>query len=174
MTTTAVTGTRFQTNLGVLTLDAPINYGDATASYRARCGDRWVVLELVDEKGRLDHRAVADEVRRRVRAYAALLTSGVPVPRLLDHDVSRGYLVKEHLAGANVGETLARGRLGSGVVDQFGALTRLVKQQGLTIDWSPANFTVVNGALHYTPYEASLPRQEARTDRQVMTAPPAA
>ncbi len=173
MTTTAVTGTRFQTNLGVLTLDAPINYGGTTASYRARCGDRWVVLELVDEKGRLDDRAVADEVRRRVQAYAVLLTSGVPVPRLLDHDVSRGYLVKEYLAGANVGETLARDRLGSGVVDQFGALTRLVKQRGLTIDWSPGNFLVVNGALHYTPYEASQWRQASRTERRTMAAPTA-
>lgn len=157
MDAAAVSGTRYLTNLGVLTLDAPINYGGTASCYRARCAGRWLVLELVDEKGQLDDRAVADEVRRRVRAYAALLASGVPVPRLLDHDVSRGYLVKEYLAGANVGETLTRDRLGSGVVDQFGALTRLVKRHGLTIDWSPANFLVVNGALHYTPYEASVP-----------------
>jgi TP53 regulating kinase and related kinases len=166
MKATAVTGTRFQSNLGLLTIDTPINYGGTTTTYRARCAGRWVVLEFVDEDSRLDDQEVADEVRRRVRAYAALLAAGVPVPRLLDHDVSRGYLVKEYLAGNNVGDTLTRDRLGSGVVDQFGALTRLVKQQGLTIDWSPSNFIVVNGALHYTPYEATLLRQERTQERR--------
>jgi tRNA A-37 threonylcarbamoyl transferase component Bud32 len=128
-----------------------------------------VVLELVNDDG-----DVAEAVRRRVRSYAALLASGVPVPRLLDHDVARGYLVKEYLAGANVGETLSHNRLGSGVVDQFGALTRLVKQNGLSIDWSPSNFLVVNGALHYTQYEACLPRPERRAERRAMATPPAA
>jgi hypothetical protein len=163
-----VAGTRFQTNLGELTLDSPINYGGAGRSYRARCGDRWLVLELVDQDARPGSRYVAAKVRRRVKAYAALSASGVPVPRLLDHDVSRGYLVKEYLVGANVGETLTRGRLGNGVVDQFGALMQLLKQHGLTIDWSPANFLVVNGALHYTAYEAIPQRPDARAERQAM------
>ncbi len=163
-------GTRFQTNLGVLTIDSPINYGGTTVSYRARCAGRWLVLELVDEEGWLDDRAVAEEVRRRVRAYAALVAGGVPVPRLLDHDVSRGYLVKEYLAGSNVGEILSQGRLGSGVVDQFGALTRLVRRHDLSIDWSPANFLVVNGGLHYTAYEAGL----GQSRRRAAASPPAA
>lgn len=166
MSAAAAPGTRFETNLGVLTLDSPINYGGTTTSLRARCAGHWVVLELVDQDG-----DVAGEVRRRVRSYAALLATGVPVPRLLDHDVVRGYLVKEYLAGANVAETLARSRLGSGVVDQFGALTHLVKQQGLTIDWSPSNFIVVNGALHYTQYDAAMLRQDRRSERRAMASP---
>jgi hypothetical protein len=80
----------------------------------------------------------------------------------------RGYVVKEYLVGANVGETLTRGRLGNGVVDQFGALTQLLKQHGLFIDWSPANFLVVNGALHYTAYEASPQRPDACAERQAI------
>lgn len=165
MDAAAVAGTRFSTNLGELTLDAPINYGGTGRDYRARCAGRWLVLEMVDN---------ADEVRRRVRAYANLSVSGVPVPRLLDHDVKRGYLVKEYLAGPNVGEILARGRLGDGVVDQFGALTRLLRRQGITIDWSPSNFVVENGALHYTAYEASAQRPEARGARHATAPPPAA
>jgi hypothetical protein len=172
MRAAAITGTRYQTNLGELTLDSPINYGGTRDCYLARGAGRWLVLELVDEPGRFDAREVAREVRKRVRAYAALSTSGVPVPRLLDHDVARGYLVKEYLVGSNVGETLARGRLGSGVVDQFGALSRLLKRQGLAIDWSPANFIVVNGALHYMAYDAAPRREEPRDGR--MAAPPPA
>ena len=151
MDAAAVKGTRFETNLGLLTLEDPIQYGGKGESFRARCGDIWVVLEMVDD---------ADAVRRRVRAYAQLLACGVPVPRLLDHDPRRGYLVKEYLPGANVGEVLAHGRLGSGVVDQFGDLTRRLRRFGLSLDWSPGNFVVSNGALHYVAYQAE-PRPAA-------------
>lgn len=128
-----------------------------------RGGAQYALKQLHHEP--CDYYQFGDKLAAELRDYQRLAALGVPLPKLLDVDREEELLLKELLPG----ETIYRLALRDGVEPwhwkQVRALSHLLREAGLNIDWFPTNFMCRDGLLYYVDYECNPYMEEWSFER---------
>jgi hypothetical protein len=117
--------------------------------------DRYVYKKMHNE--RVEHYTFSDKVLSEVDAWKRLCDAGAPVPRLLEWNAEKQYLVKEYIEGTLASELAARGSLTDTHFALAWKLHLALRDAGLHIDYFPTNFVFreidSHGEIFYIDYE---------------------
>ena len=91
-----------------------------------------------------------------LNAYSFLISSSVPVPRLLYWDRGRDILLKEFVEGPTAMEEVKGGKDLSSYFPIMEKLGDELKRKGVNLDWFPTNFVLLpQGKFSYIDYEVN-------------------
>ncbi len=77
----------------------------------------------------------------------------IKVPQLVDYNLEVEYLIKEYIDGPTAAELIADDSLPEKYIEQAFEMFKLVKDEGINIDYFPTNFVIENEELVYVDYE---------------------
>ena len=147
-------GTIFNAQCGFIEVVSLLGRGKSGYSHLARVGARDRVLKIMhDEPCAYYDFAGTNKCALEVKAYSRLRAMGLPMPRLLEYDTRRQYIVKEYVEGPHGGQMAAQGELSDTHFIQLRRLSTLLRQHDLNIDWFPNNFVGTPEGLVYVDYE---------------------
>ena len=92
-----------------------------------------------------------------VGAYYKLRRFGFPIPRLVDFDADKNFLIKEYIDGNTAIDLIAKNEITESIISQ---LFDLAKSNGVNIDYFPSNFVINKDKLYYIDYEFNPYMQE--------------
>lgn len=102
------------------------------------------------------------EIANLVDRHERFLAAGVPVPRVLRHDLTRGLVAMTELAGPTVRTRLRSGRGPLPDAAQYDAL--FVSLAGAGLDGDPLPGRAATGARHAAMLATVIPAEQARLD----------
>ncbi|ELR63082.1 hypothetical protein C942_04722 [Photobacterium marinum] len=154
MDVTNAVGNSITTNLGDLEIVKFLGKGKSGYSYLAQnSGHQYVVKLMHYEPCAYYSFGDSNKVELEVSAYENLEKSGVQIPKLLDVNIEKNYLIKEYIDGNLVTELIIDDSLPDSCIEQVCAMSKVLKSLGLNIDYFPDNFVLSNGILYYVDYE---------------------
>jgi len=77
----------------------------------------------------------------------------IPVPKLLERDIEKQYLVKEFIDGKLASEMIADDCIDSHILEKLFEISNKISEAGFNIDYFPNNFVVKDDDLFYIDYE---------------------
>jgi hypothetical protein len=113
--------------------------GKSAYSWLVTDGERRYVYKKMHSE-RVEHYAFSDKVLSEVDAWKRLSGAGAPVPRLIEWDAGRQYLVKEYVEGTLASELAARGELTARHFTLAWKFHLSLRDAGLHVDYFPTNF----------------------------------
>lgn len=143
------------TSLGEAKLLRLLGKGKSGYSYLAAIGDEQVVLKRMHDEPCAYYTFGDNKVRLEVQAYDRLSRSALMLPRLLAFDEQQGFLVKEFMDGFVGDRWEAQPGDLENAVGQLFDIAHRMQDQGLNIDYFPANFVINGGSVHYIDYEVN-------------------
>jgi len=154
MDVTNAVGKSITTNLGELEIIKFLGKGKSGYSYLAQNLEHQYVVKLMHYES-CDYYSFGDanKVELEVSAYKNLENLGIKIPKLLDVNIADNYLVKEYIDGNLVTELIIEGSLPELCIKQICDMSKVLKSQGLNIDYFPDNFVFSDGILYYVDYE---------------------
>ena len=94
-----------------------------------------------------------EKVILEVRAYYKLRKFGFPVPRLVEFNVEKNYLIKEFIDGETAIDLIAKNEITESIISQLFDLAKRAELNGINIDYFPSNFVISMDKLYYIDYE---------------------
>lgn len=128
--------------------------GKGGYSYLARIRDKEVVVKQIHHEP-CDYYQFGDKLAAELRDYRRLLDAGIPIPELIDVDVSEERIVKEYVEGPTVYELVQGDALPKDCVEQVLRMCARLRPANLNIDYFPTNFVLRDGTLYYVDYECN-------------------
>ena len=116
-------------------------------------GQEYVLKQIHHEP--CDYYTFGDKLASELRDYEILRQLEIPMPRLLEADISRERILKEYIPGETVDRYVLRGQMLPGYYDQIHGMCAKLYAAGKNIDYYPTNFVVRDGALYYVDYECN-------------------
>jgi TP53 regulating kinase and related kinases len=141
------------TTLGVVTPLRLLGKGKSGYSYLAMLGNERVVLKLMHDEPCAYYSFGDNKVKLEVQAYDRLTEVGLTLPKLLTFDMERNFLVKDYVDGFVADRWDASDADLDEVMSQLFDMARLLQNQGINIDYFPANFVIKHGRAQYIDYE---------------------
>lgn len=92
-------------------------------------------------------------VEDEIKAYDKLKTFDLPIPKLIDYDIGRQFLIKEYVEGKTLARMIADGDVRSELYGKFLPTIEAIEKSGHTIDYFPTNFVFSGRTLIYVDYE---------------------
>ena len=96
-----------------------------------------------------------DKMAAELNDYRRLSALGIPMPRLIDSDLTRERILKEYIDGPTVYELVKQNAMKDCLMRQITELCRTLYDAGLNIDYFPTNFVVRDELLYYVDYECN-------------------
>ena len=147
-------GNSINTNLGDLEIIKFLGKGKSGYSYLAQNSEYQYVVKLMHYESCAYYSfGDANKVELEVSAYKILENSGIRIPKLLDVNIDRNYLIKEYIEGDLVTELIIKDSLPDLCIEQVCGMSDTLKSLDLNIDYFPDNFVLSNGILYYVDYE---------------------
>lgn len=154
MNVTNTIGSCITTNLGDLEIIKFLGKGKSGYSYLAQNSENQYVVKLMHyEPCAYYSFGDTNKVELEVSAYKKLKKSGIKIPKLLDVNFDKNYLIKEYIDGDLVTELIIDDSLPDLCIEQVCDMSKALKSVGLNIDYFPDNFVLSNGILYYVDYE---------------------
>ena len=101
-----------------------------------------------------------DKMASELRDYQHLSGIGIPMPRLLDADLSRERILKEYIPGDTIDRLVLEDRMEDTYYDQIEQLCRILYPANTNVDYFPTNFVVCDGRIWYVDYECNIYQQQ--------------
>ena len=136
------------------TLRQLLGKGKGGYSYLVTDGQQDYVLKQIHHEP-CDYYQFGDKLASEQRDYRRLMEIGIPMPRLLDVDVTRERLLKEYIPGETIYALVREERMEDGFFRQMEDMCRLLYPANTNIDYFPTNFVVREGKLYYVDYECN-------------------
>lgn len=146
-------GQYIDTNLGPVLIEKLLGQGKSGYSYRGQAGTRAVIFKQMHDEPCTYYHFGNNKVRLEVNAYRVLQPTGIRLPRLLEFDDERLYLIKEYIAGPTAADWLISGGDAAQIIGQLFEMAELVQRHNLNIDYFPTNFVISKKSLYYIDYE---------------------
>jgi predicted Ser/Thr protein kinase len=143
------------TDLGEARLLRLLGKGKSGYSYLAALGTQTVVLKQMHDEPCPYYTFGDNKVRLEVHAYHQLSAAGLALPSLLSFDEQRGFLIKAYVDGEVADRWDAAPAQLEIAVKQLFDMAHRLRDQGLNIDYFPANFVIKEGRAHYIDYEVN-------------------
>ncbi|MCH3908847.1 MAG: hypothetical protein LKF75_01780 [Bacilli bacterium] len=96
-----------------------------------------------------------NKIQAEMDCYDYLLKCGIRVPECYYIDLEQELVLKEYIRGRNIADMIKRKQDVSKCVPQVEEMARLANENGVNIDYYPANFILRKGLLYYIDYETS-------------------
>ena len=131
--------------------------GKGGYAYLVTDGKRRYVLKQIHHEP-CDYYQFGDKMQAELRDYDRLHKIGIPMPRLIDADVSNERLVKEYIDGKTVYEMVLDDTLPANCIDQVKKMCEVLYPANTNIDYFPTNFILQKedaSKLYYVDYECN-------------------
>lgn len=106
-----------------------------------------------------------NSIEKIVKDYNFLKKLGIPMPKLIDVDISKGILVKEFLDGESAYSYLQRGELEETYLDQLRNIAILVENHKVCLDYFPTHYFCANKILYYTHYSCEECTEDTKFEK---------
>ena len=116
--------------------------------------DTSITLKLLHDEP-FEHYQTDDKFQDEINAYN-ILHGKLPLPELIAIDENREWLAKEYVEGENITQLIAERRISPKIWQQIFTIAKELEQQGINIDYFPANFLWNGSTLTYVDYEANI------------------
>jgi TP53 regulating kinase and related kinases len=132
-----------------------LGHGKGGYSYLAKHGSHFVVYKQIHHEP-CDYYAFQDKMQAETRDYERLLKIGIPMPKMIDHDLDAEVIIKEYVEGTSVMDLILRNQMKEDYFAQIFAMTKILYPNNTNIDFFPTNF-IVNSRdkLIYIDYECN-------------------
>ncbi len=128
--------------------------GKGGYSYLALDGNKKVVLKQIHHEP-CDYYSFGNKIEAELNDYHRLKRIGIPMPALIDVDISQERIVKEFIDGQTVFDMVLHDSLPSYCIDQVKIMCGLLYAANTNIDYFPTNFILQDGILFYIDYECN-------------------
>ncbi len=128
--------------------------GKGGYSYLALDGDKKVVLKQIHHEP-CEYYSFGNKIEAELNDYLRLKRIGIPMPALIDVDISQERIVKEFIDGQTVFDMVLHDSLPSCCIDQVRQMCDLLYAANTNIDYFPTNFILQDGILFYIDYECN-------------------
>lgn len=128
--------------------------GKGGYSYLVTDGQNRYVLKQIHHEP-CSYYTFGDKLASELRDYETLCRVGIPMPRLLDVDLSQERILKEYFHGDTIWQKVEQDAMEQSYFDQVNAMCEKLYPAGLNIDYFPTNFVVQEGILYYIDYECN-------------------
>jgi TP53 regulating kinase and related kinases len=125
--------------------------GKSAHSYLVQKNGRFYVYKKMHMKPYLNgHTFVVED---EIRAYEKLRMFDLLLPKLVDYDLERQYLIKDYIKGDTLARLIADGKIRRDLYRRFLPTIDAIEEAGFTIDYFPTNFVVSGQKMIYVDYE---------------------
>ncbi len=128
--------------------------GKGGYSYLVTDGERELVIKQIHHEP-CDYYQFGNKLESELRDYERLKAVGIPMPRLLDSDVTEERILKEYIPGETAADIIKRGEMRGEYIDQVREMCKLLYAAKINIDYYPTNFVLNGGRLFYIDYECN-------------------
>lgn len=146
-------GSLFETEIGLMRITKFLGKGKSGYSYLSEVNNEFVILKLMhDEKSPYYHFA-SDKLSVEITAYRKLFDIGINVPRLVNYNLEKQFLIKEFIEGKTGAEMIAENKICEKIISQLFEMSAAAKNAGHNLDFFPTNFIINKDKLYYIDYE---------------------
>lgn len=146
-------GEKFRTDRGTLIVIRLLGRGKSGYSWLAVGPDGPVVLKTMHNEPCDYYQFSGNKTKREVDAYHVLLQHDIPMPRLLEWNAEKNFLVKEFIDGTTGDEAIANRQINHTLIAWLFAMSNMLRLAGINLDWFPANFVLNDNQIYYIDYE---------------------
>ena len=137
--------------------------GKGGYSYLATFNDEKVVVKQIHHEP-CDYYQFGNKIEAELNDYKRLSSIGIRMPKMLDFDKDKEFIVKEYIDGPVITALIENGEDITEYIKQVREMAELAKAANLNIDYYPTNFVVSNGLLYYVDYECNEYSEEWNLD----------
>ena len=127
--------------------------GKSGYSYLADDGLNLVVVKIMHNEHTPYYNFVGDRLTPEIAAFDKLKSAGVRIPRMIEYDLEKNYLVKDYVEGLTGAGWISLGLQNDNIISELFDISNRLKKQNLNIDYFPNNFVIGDGKLFYIDYE---------------------
>ncbi len=121
---------------------------------------RWIAKQMIRAEG--EGTDYPDRLQRDIDSYNELTRLGIRMPQLYETDMNSRIMTREFIVGPSLAYYLQSNNMKEEYKDQVMAMSKILRENGLNIDYDPSNFIVRDGMVYYVDYE-SEPYTEERS-----------
>ncbi|MGM9992990.1 MAG: hypothetical protein ACI376_09165 [Candidatus Bruticola sp.] len=96
-----------------------------------------------------------DKMASELNDYAKLASLGLPLPKLIEADITNERILKEYIPGPTIFECVQQDKMDDDYLRQVRDMCALLYPRGINIDYFPTNFVVYRRKLFYIDYECN-------------------
>ncbi|MFH1194971.1 MAG: hypothetical protein V1720_04625 [bacterium] len=146
-------GSQFRGKKTLYKVHKLIGKGKSGYSYLADDGLNLFVIKTMHNEHTPYYNFVGDRLSPEISAFDKLKSAGVRIPRMIEYDLEKNYLVKEYVDGLTGAEWISKGLQKDNIISELFGISNMLKKQNLNIDYFPNNFVISDGQLFYIDYE---------------------
>lgn len=143
----------FSSSLGNLKIEKFLGKGKSGYSLLAIINGKKVVLKLMHNEVSTFYSFSDNKVKLEKEAYSILSGTNLKIPRLLEANADKNYLIKEYVDGVVASELIANNLLSTKIIKQLFIISNEMEKINLNIDYFPDNFVVKENSIFYVDYE---------------------
>ena len=128
--------------------------GKGGYSYLASNENTKVVLKQIHHEP-CDYYKFGNKIESEINDYHRLQSIGIPIPKMLDVDVSSERIIKEYIDGTTAYEMVLNDELPAHCIEQVKKMCSLLYPAKTNIDYFPTNFVLQDSILYYIDYECN-------------------
>ena len=128
--------------------------GKGGYSYLVTDGNRKLVLKQIHHEP-CDYYQFGNKIEAEINDYHRLRAIGIPMPEMLDVDVSNERILKEYIDGDTIYELVLQDRMQPDYAEQMRKICSILYPANTNIDYFPTNFVVQEGIMYYIDYECN-------------------
>jgi predicted Ser/Thr protein kinase len=142
-----------ETDFGCVRLLKKLGKGKSGVSYLADFNGSEAVFKEMRYEPCPYYSFTGNKVEHEINAYNFLIKCGIPVPELIGYNAEKNYLIKKYINGVCGDEWAASKSEDENVIEALFAVAEKAMNNGINIDYFPANFVIGSERLFYIDYE---------------------
>lgn len=146
----------FISGLGELKIEKFIGKGKSGLSLLASVEEIKVVLKLMHNEVSPFYSFTDNKVKLEKYAYSILSETNLKIPKLLEANLDKNFLIKEYVDGVVASELIANNILDDQIIEQLFVISDEMKRINFNIDYFPDNFVVNENNIFYIDYELNI------------------
>lgn len=114
-------------------------------------GSQFVLKKIHHEP--VDNYHFGNKMEREILAYQRLQDSPISIPTLIEYNLEEEYLIKEYIDGEVLLDIIASEEIDVALYYKIVTAFFQLENEGINIDYFPANFIVKDEVIYYIDYE---------------------
>ena len=146
-------GSRVNAGIGELIVQKFLGKGKSGYSYQCEISNELLILKIMHDEESPYYHFASDKTSVEINAYKKLKELGITIPKLIESNLEKQYLIKEFIEGRTAAELIACNKINEKIIEQLFVMSYKTKTAKLNIDFFPTNFVIKKEELYYIDYE---------------------
>lgn len=134
------------------TVSKYLGKGKSGYSYLITCGDKKLVYKQIHHEP-CEHYNFGNKLMAEIHAYEKLKETGINIPRLIEYNEEKEYLIKEYIDGPTAAEMAAKRVLSHVHFDSAFQLAGQLYKNNFMVDFFPTNFVYSGNDVYLIDFE---------------------